>query len=80
MKKSLGNIARQIGSSVIYITKFRNEVYIIIRLLLRNRTLYTYLKGTAGPQIDKCVNKDKEGEVKLLLSEILKNWDILSCL
>lgn len=70
MKKSLGNIARQIGSSVIYIKKFRNEIYIIIRLLVRNRTLYTYLKGTAVPQIDKYVNKDKEGEVKLLFSEI----------
>ena len=70
MKKSLGNIARQIGSSVTYITKFRNEIYIIIKLLLRNRTLYTYLKRTAVPQIDKYVNKDKEGEIKLFLSEI----------
>ena len=47
-----------------------NEIYIIIKLLLRNRTLYTYLKRTAVPQIDKYVNKDKEGEIKLFLSEI----------
>ena len=40
--------------------------------MLRNRTLYTYLKEISVSQIDKYATKDKEGEVKLLFSETEK--------